>query len=120
MDTRPSLESHWNALLKTHAFSIGQFVVTNHEDNVRVYHMRTEEVCHCPPHESFREIQRLCRERGYDFRDLLNRFEPKTFQPGTWKYPMGGAQGDRASHRSSPFLQPLQRDPLQVVHQKNP
>lgn len=115
MGTLPSLEHRWEVMLGLHTFSIGPFVVTSYGDDVRVYHMRTEGVCHCLPSESFREIQRLCHERGYDFRELLERFQPKTF---LWKYGAGNTQGKSTSQRSSPSLQPIPRDTLHSVYRE--
>lgn len=79
MDAHISPKSAWEHLLALGEFSIGQFVVSTHDGDVRVYHSKTYQVCHCPQSESYQELQRLCEERGYSFQDLLMWFVPNTY-----------------------------------------
>ena len=70
----------WEHLLSSGGYSIGQFSVTVNDDQVRVYHYRTKKVERFPKEDSYQEMQKLCRKRGYDLPYLLKNYYPKSFR----------------------------------------
>ncbi|MCF7803766.1 MAG: hypothetical protein K9N46_00505 [Candidatus Marinimicrobia bacterium] len=70
----------WEHLLSSGGYSIGQFSVTVNDDQVRVYHYRTRNVARFPKEDSYEEMEKLCRERGYDLPYLLKNYYPKSFR----------------------------------------
>lgn len=91
---------YWQLLLEAGAFSIGPFVVSARREYVRVYHMRTRDICYCSLEASFNEMRRLCRERGYTLGFLLTRYSPKSFQSFTGSGDQGCIEKQTRTNRS--------------------
>jgi len=70
----------WNHLLSSGGYSIGYFSVTVAKDHIRVFHYRSKEVTYLAKEQSFEEMNRLCRKRGYELSTLLNHYYPKSFR----------------------------------------
>ncbi len=79
MKEEPSPEVIWQHLLLSGGYSIGYFSVTVEHDEVRVYHSRTQKVTYFSINESFKGMERLCNERGYDLAYLLGNYYPKSY-----------------------------------------
>jgi len=80
MEEKLSTRKIWEHLLSSGGYSIGYFSVTVNGDQVRVYHYRTQNVEYFHIDDSYEEMQRLYRERGYDLSSLLNHYYPKSFR----------------------------------------
>lgn len=80
MDEESMARKTWEHLLATGGYSIGLFSVTVEDDLVRIYHYRTQEVHHFRKEDSYRGMQELCEERGYDLPLLLKFYYPKSFR----------------------------------------
>ncbi|HKJ67322.1 MAG TPA: hypothetical protein VKA68_05155 [bacterium] len=69
----------WNSLIASGEFSLGQFVVSVHEQTVRVFHSRSRTITHLNKDSSFTEMSELCRRYGYTLTYLLRSTQPKTY-----------------------------------------
>lgn len=70
----------WEHLLSSGGYSIGFFSITLEGDEVRVFHYRTKQVSYFDKDKSYEEMQKLCKERGYDLPYLLKNYYPKSFR----------------------------------------
>lgn len=80
MEERLSSRRVWEHLLSSGGYSIGLFSITVEGEKVRVFHYRTKKIAYFDKDQSYEEMQKLCKERGYDLPFLLNNYYPKSFR----------------------------------------
>jgi len=78
MENLNYLRGRWNALLRLKEYSVGNFFLMAQGDVVRAYNYDTRRIVYFHRKDSFKGMQQLCQEQGYDLKYLLENYSPRS------------------------------------------